>query len=115
MPAKREVIIWPEVTAFLDDLPLLLVREGYKSTIDSARLMANEILDFLQGLPQEQHYRIQPRFAHHYARFGSPTHYAFFRRKSSHSTTWYAFFSMDESRILVKHISTNWLEGQYIR
>ena len=63
---------------------------------------------------QEVEIRILPE-ADDFSQCGENLWYAFFNRKSSPRTTWYVFFEKCDNRILVKHISNNWLEGQYIR
>lgn len=51
---------------------------------------------------------------HHFERYGMNLQYSFFKRKGS-KTTWYIFFEQRNNIILVKHISNNWIEGQYLR
>lgn len=58
--------------------------------------------------------RILPE-ADDFRQFGEHLQFAFFKRSSSRTTTWYIFFIKTETQILVTHISNNWIEGQYIR
>lgn len=110
-----EIRILPEADDFLTSLADVLVSEGYKPTYESAERMVNEIIDFISNLASVSHYKVSPSTEYHFFRYGEDLWYAFFNRKSSPRTTWYVFFEKCDNRILVKHISNNWLEGQYIR
>lgn len=110
-----EIRILPEADDFLTSLADVLVSEGYKPTYESAERMVDEIIDFISNLASVSHYKVSPSTEYHFFRYGEDLWYAFFNRKSSPRTTWYVFFEKCDNRILVKHISNNWLEGQYIR
>lgn len=110
-----EIRILPEADDFIQSLPDILLNEGHKSSYESAVKLVDDILDFIQSLSTVPHYRIPSAFEYHYSRYGVNLYYAFYKRKSSPRTTWYVFFEKQNDLILVKHISNNWLEGQYIR
>lgn len=112
---EYEFLILPEVKSFLSEFPLLLVREGYKSSFKYASRMLDDVADFIYQLPIVPHYDIDERFSYYFSRYGDNLQYAFFKRKSSPRTTWYIFFTVKDKTYIVKHISTNWTEGQYIR
>lgn len=109
-----QVKILPEAEEFLESLPDILFRDGYKITLEYAENYVDEILNFISNLPNIQHYTLLPEFSYHFLRYGENLHYAFFKRKSS-KTTWYVIFERKDNLILVKHITNNWLEGHYIR
>ena len=113
--ADIQVRVLPEAEEFLDSLPDVLFREGYKMNLEYAEKYVDDILSFISDLPHIQHYTLLPEFAYHFARYGTNLHYAFFKRNSSSKTTWYVFFECKGDFILVKHITNNWLEGHYIR
>lgn len=110
-----EIRILPEAEDFLTLLPQTLVKEGYLSTYEAAEKIVDDIVDFISQLPNVPHYKIAGSLAYHFAYLGVDIEYAFFRRKSARKTTWYVFFEQNQGRILVKHITNNWVEGQYIR
>lgn len=110
----KEIKILPGVEDFLNMLPSILVAEGYKSNIENAINYVDEILSFIKALPFSQHYNV-PENSTYYRKYGKNLKYSFFRRKSSRKTTWYIFFELHNNQILVKHISNNWTEGQFIR
>lgn len=113
--AVTEIRILPEVEEFLYYLPTELLLEGYKSYYSSAEELVDDIINFISQLPLVSHYKLPLSVEYHFACYGKNLQYAFFKRKSSPKTTWYIFFSEFENRILVKHITNNWIEGQYIR
>lgn len=110
-----EIRILPEADDFLCTLSAVLVNEGYKPTYESAERVVDEIIEFISNLASVSHYKVSSSTEYHFSRYGENLWYAFFNRKSSPRTTWYVFFEKQDNRILVKHISNNWLEGQYIR
>ena len=112
---KKIIRIHPEADDFLSELPFILCQEGYKSTYEAAYALVGEIIDFIQDLNNAPSYPVPKQFAYHFKQYGDNLNYAFFKRKSSRTTTWYVFFLQTETQILVTHISNNWIEGQYIR
>lgn len=110
-----EIKILPEADDFLTSLAAVLVNEGYKPTYKAAEKIVDDILDYISRLELVPHYRLPLSVKYHFIEYGEDLWYAFFTRKSSPHTTWYVFFTKSDHRILVKHISNNWLEGQYIR
>ena len=110
-----QIRILPEADDFLDSLADVLVSEGYKPTYESAERMVDEIIDFIANLASVSHYKVSSSTEYHFSIYGEDLWYAFFHRKSSPHTTWYVFFEKSDHHILVKHISNNWIEGQYIR
>ncbi len=110
-----EIRIYPEVEDFLYYLPTLLLLEGYKSSCESAEKIVDDIIGFIAQLPFVPHYKLPISVEYHFLRYGDNLQYAFFKRKSSPKTVWYVFFVESDNRILVKHITNNWIEGQYIR
>lgn len=109
---RTKVLIAPEVVEYIDFLPDLLLSGGYYSNVSNADKYADDILDFIKHLPRMPHYSIPPEFEYHFWRYGKNLQYAFYRKGS---TTWYIFFVGQPGKILVTHISNNWIEGQYIR
>ena len=112
---KIEIRILPEADEFLYSLPMILVEEGYKSSYSSAEKIVDEILDFISQLPIVPHYTLPPSVEYHFSCYGEDLYYSFFKRKKSPKTTWYIFLVKSGKKILVKHITNNWIEGQYIR
>lgn len=110
-----EIRLGVEADSFLQDLPYVLLNEGYKSSLEAALDYVDEILEQVRRLPFMPHYQLSPMATRHYAIYGEDLRYAFFKRKSAPQTTWYIFFQVKENRYLVKHIANNWLEGQFIR
>lgn len=70
---------------------------------------------FLEELPTAVHYHLSPSAESHFSRYGENMQYTFFKRSKSPRTTWYIFFIKQDERILVKYITNNHKEGQYIR
>ena len=114
MPAI-EIHVLPEVEDFLYYLSDVLVLDEYKPSYESAEKIVDDIIDFISRLASVPHYKISSSVEYHFAKYGENLQYAFFKRKSSPKTTWYVFFVESENRILVKYITNNWIEGQYIR
>ena len=110
-----QIRILPEADDFLTSLADVLVREGYKPNFVRAAQVTDDILNFITHLAKVPHYRLAPYTAYHFSKYGADLWYAFFKRKSSPRTTWYIFFEKQDNCILVKHISNNWIDGQYIR
>lgn len=110
-----EIRVLPEVEDFLYCLSDVLVIDEYKPSYESAEKIVDDIIDFISQLPSVPHYKVSPSVEYHFAKYGDNLQYAFFKRKSSPKTTWYIFFVEFKNRILVKHITNNWIEGQYIR
>lgn len=80
-----KILIHPSVSDFLEELPNILITEGY--------LQPKAIFLVTEKICQ----------------------YTFFKRSKSPRTTWYIFFIKQDERILVKYITNNHKEGQYIR
>lgn len=110
-----EVYILPEAADFLQDLPFILIQEGYNSTFETAKNVVDDIINHILLLPMLSHHKLPSTVEYHFARYGKDLRYSFFQRKGSRKTTWYIFFTESNNRITVKHISNNWIEGQYIR
>ena len=110
-----EVRLDIEADSFLQDLPYVLLNEGFKSSIETALNYVDEILEQIRQLPSMPHYPLPLLAQRHYAIYGENLRYTFFRRKSAPQTTWYIFFQVKDGKYLVKHIANNWQEGQYIR
>lgn len=113
--SDMEIRLDAEADSFLQDLPYVLLNEGYKSSLEAALDYVDDILEQVRQLPFMPHYQLSPMPKRHYAIYGEDLRYAFFKRKSAPQTTWYIFFQVKENRYLVKHIANNWLEGQFIR
>lgn len=109
---RNEVHISASVSSFVDDLPEFLQKMGYKINGEFARKFKGEIVGFLHKIPNLPAHEIDPAFAYHFERYGDDLKYVFWKRGN---TTWYFFFTQVGNKILVKHISNNWTEGQYIR
>ena len=115
MDKNFEILILPEANDFLECLSDELLRGDYKSNLYYATKMVDDILDFLYEIPNVTHHSIPQKFQCHFQRYGKNLQYACFKRKSSPQTTWYIFFEKKDRRFLIKHISNNWVEGQFIR
>ena len=112
---EKTIRILPEAEEFLFDLPYIFLNEGYKSCFLNALELVEEITNYIHNLNNVPHYSIPKEFEYHFSRYGKNLCYAFFKRKSSPRTTWYIFFITANTKILVTHISNNWIEGHYIR
>lgn len=110
--AADDIRLQRDVQDFVNNLPLLLLGKGYKINADFADKFVDEIVDFIYRIPSLPSYHVKPEFAHHFERYGRNLQYVFWKRGN---TTWYIFFNRMNNRIIVRHISNNWLEGQYIR
>ena len=115
MNKETKILILPEVSDFLECLSDELLRGGYKSNLYYATKMVDDIIDFIYEIPNAMHHSIPQKFQYHFKKYGNNLQYACFKRKSSPQTTWYIFFEEKDSRFLIKHISNNWTEGQFIR
>ena len=115
MDKNIEIHILPEVDEFLKFLAEDLIKGGYKSNLYYATKMVDDIIDFIYEIPNVVHYHIPQKFQYHFERYGKNLQYACFKRKSSPQTTWYIFFEKKDNHLLIKHISNNLVEGQYIR
>lgn len=109
---KIEINVFPNVRAFVESLPDVLQDGGYKINKSFARQYKNEIIKFIANIPNLPAHEIAPEFAYHFQRYGDNLKYVFWKRGN---TTWYVFFERVGNKILVRHISNNWTEGQYIR
>ena len=49
---KFEIVVLPEVLNFIDKLPLILIQEGYLSTYENALRFAEDIISFMEQIPQ---------------------------------------------------------------
>ena len=78
-------------------------------------LIHPSVSDFLEELPTAVHYLLSPSAESYFSRYGENMQYTFFKRSKSPRTTWYIFFIKQDERILVKYITNNHKEGQYIR
>ena len=99
-----KILIHPSVSDFLEELPNILITEGYLNIYENAELLVDEIIDFIQEIPTAVHYHLSPSAESHFS-----------KRSKSPRTTWYIFFIKQDERILVKYITNNHKEGQYIR
>ncbi len=115
MDNPYSIQILPEANDFLAHLAEDLLRDGYKMNYAFASKMVDEIVDFIYAIPHVPHHSIPLEFQYHFERYGKDLKYVCFKRKSSPRTTWYFFFEQKDGRILVKHISNNWIEGHYLR
>ena len=115
MNEKYVIQVHPEAREFLEYLSEDLLRGGYKINYEYAARMVDEIVDFIYEIPNVLHHSIPKEFQYHFERYGSHLMYACFKRKSSPKTPWYIFFQKRDNRILVRHISNNWIEGHYLR
>lgn len=107
-----KVIVLPEVWEFVEKLSTTLLDGGYKINKDYANKYVDEIVDFIYKIPYSPSYKVLPQFENHFLRYGRNLHFAFYKRKS---TTWYIFYQKQGNTFLVRHISNNWIDGQYIR
>lgn len=110
-----EIKIASEADSFLKSLPLILVKEGYKSSLESALSYVDELLDFISRIDTYPHYELSVKAQEYFSRYGQHLKYTFLRRKSSPQTTWYVFFECLGNRLIVRYITNNWMEGQFIR
>lgn len=111
---EYNIKILPEAIDFFESLPTVLQENGYKNDYAHALSYVDEIIDFIYNISNAIHYNIPNNMYHHFERYGMNLQYSFFKRKGS-KTTWYIFFEQRNNIILVKHISNNWIEGQYLR
>ena len=110
-----KILIHPSVSDFLEELPNILITEGYLNIYENAELLVDEIIDFIQEIPTAVHYHLSPSAESYFSRYGENMQYTFFKRSKSPRTTWYIFFIKQDERILVKYITNNHKEGQYLR
>ena len=53
-----KILIHPSVSDFLEELPNILITEGYLNIYENAELLVDEIIDFIQEIPTAVHYRL---------------------------------------------------------
>ena len=46
-----KILIHPSVSDFLEELPNILITEGYLNIYENAELLVDEIIDFIQKIP----------------------------------------------------------------
>ena len=112
---KFEIVVLPEVLNFIDKLPLILIQEGYLSTYENALRFAEDIISFMEQIPQSDSFQLEEIAKQHFSFLGDDLKYSLFRRKSSPQTTWYIFFSQKGNRFIIKYITNNHFERQFIR
>ena len=107
------VLVIPEVQAYLQKLVQILYWKGYFSYEDTARKYVKNLYDDIKtNLPKLQH-KPAPK---HYDKYGKELYYAVFR-KNRH-THYYAFFSKyidnGETFYVVCYIGNNHTDAQYL-
>ena len=65
-----EVRLDIEADSFLQDLPYVLLNEGFKSSIETALNYVDEILEQIRQLPSMPHYPLSLLAQRHYAIYG---------------------------------------------
>ena len=62
-----KILIHPSVSDFLEELPNILITEGYLNIYENAELLVDEIIDFIQEIPTAVHYHLSPSAESHFS------------------------------------------------
>jgi hypothetical protein len=111
MPTNNIIIEYLEsVTTDLNSLIDILYYGEYLGSIESAKQYVTNIKDYIeQRLPSLVKRPAPPYFE----KYGNAMHYVIYN--ANRHTTWYIFFRQKGNRYLIRYITNNHVEGQYIR
>lgn len=73
---KFEIVVLPEVLNFIDKLPLILIQEGYLSTYENALRFAEDIISFMEQIPQSDSFQLEEIAKQHFSFLGDDLKYS---------------------------------------
>ncbi len=94
------MILQQNVREYLDNLIQILFENDYFGFEESAQIYVSKIYDFIEHELINFPYKITPEKLSH---FGQK--YAFYN--ANNRTTWYIFFEIKDSRLLITYLTNN--------
>jgi hypothetical protein len=110
MVKPPEVIFYPSVVEYLDDLGKQLFDAGYFGYRENAVQYIQRMVDYIVS---HVYLSIALPAPEYFEKYGA--HLKYITYYSTKRTTWYIFFQHLDNRYLVRYITNNHVEGQYIR
>ena len=89
-----KILIHPSVSDFLEELPNILITEGYLNIYENAELLVDEIIDFIQEIPTAVHYHLSPSAESHFSRYNT-----LFSKEASHLVQHGISFSLNKTNV----------------
>lgn len=98
------------VVHYLNNLIDVLFSKDYLGSIETAKQYVVDLENYIeQNIPKIPK---QPAPSY-FSRYGKSMHYIIYR--PNRNTTWYIFFKQKDNRYLIRYITNNHVEEQYIR
>lgn len=110
MVEKPIVSFHPLVADFLDELGKYLFYAGYFGFQENAISYVKGMIQYISANIGQLLPKVAPPY---FTRYGKNLFYIMYR--SNRATTWYIFFQKHGNRYLIRHITNNHMEGQYLR
>jgi hypothetical protein len=110
MVEPPEVIFHPAVVEYLNALGKQLFDDGYFGYHENAIQYIQRMVDYISS---RIHLHAATPAPEYFEKYGSHLRYITFH--STKRTTWYIFFQRLDNRVLIRYITNNHVEGQYIR
>ncbi|MDR1121708.1 MAG: hypothetical protein LBM08_12420 [Dysgonamonadaceae bacterium] len=105
-----DVVYHPFVVIQLNHLIDILYAQGYFGYMELAKQYVVRLKDYIeQNIP----FLLKKPAPPHFTKYGKSMQYVTYNPNKQ--TTWYIFFQQIENRYLVRYITNNHAEGQYIR
>ena len=110
MVESTKVIFHPAVVEYLDRLGKQLFDAGYFGFRENAVRYIRKMVDYITAHIPKHCATPAPDY---FEKYGTGMKYITYN--ATKQTTWYIFFQQMGNRYLVRYISNNHVEGQYIR
>jgi hypothetical protein len=109
MVESPKVIFHPSVAEYLDQLGKQLFDAGYFGIRENAVQYIRKMVDYITVYVPILSAKPSPDY---FEKYGTFMKYIIYN--STKRTTWYIFFQQTGNRYLIRHITNNHIEGQYI-
>lgn len=93
-----KILIHPSVSDFLEELPNILITEGYLNIYENAELLVDEIIDFIQEIPTAVHYHLSPSAESHFS-VTEKIYNTLFSKEASHLVQHGISFSLNKTNV----------------
>ena len=105
-----EVAYLPKITEYLNELIDTLFYKEYFGTKDSAKKYVVDMKDYID---QNIAFLLKKPAPPYFLKYGKSMQYVTYNPNKH--TTWYIFFQQKGNQYLIRYITNNHIEGQYIR